>query len=1172
MRPLIILLIATAPIFISLVVPLAAQSATGSASHPVIEKNNYIIRFSPRIGSYSLYKREVGRNRLVRLINDREPRSTYIAVALNGKAYTLGRNTRYLASKSERLTLLTDGGFISWKLPQRVSVKYYIRVLNESSLTSYIRLNIIIENAATVSHNVGLFHMFDIANNNLGLPAFSLPDGDVFRETILDSSQVPYFVQTSYNAYFYLDVRGASRPDRVILANWTKLHEAGWNYGFQLSGQGFGYNLYDSNNPALGVYYDSRPLPARQSRSYVLYLALDRIPSFSNVRELGEAQIVADSQLRDNSLDSNISTEPNLPKEEILEPVSEIETQKNLLTEELLRDLITEQRRSNDLLEQVKESGLAAVEVESDKNRLEESNNSERDSLGLVDPLYDIPAVTEVDIQALNLLYQSENKRFTQLQSLQEYLEVNQEQQEQKLESISLYSEFSSPAENLQVWRIQQVRMLGQLENWDTYLVHVVAQLPENLQQNPEIIKFHNNLRDLRLAVKELSEYWTPLIHRIENTWEDWQAGRVGEPPVRISELLYRSQKKLAVYMNELSDMARYSSGVQQRMQTGLYGELSHTLLAVREHLVQVDLILQQLYGDFSEQSKQVNELQGVTATLQKSLFLNERELLSSRREVAVIEAQLQVVFSNIGLLEQWQKDIELNQSLLAYDSSRKEQEIKELLQKISMRIDELNQILEGLQDAQSGVQAQLEQIARVLDTGLNMQTLVGLLSLIPLYQEQNFIAKFLWQNVWSEQDMKSYRGRTVQLLNPYPEISGDNSTLRNKMSDIVRPQIDENELYNAFQGFPKSSETPLPNSQQNNNESGSSILIPDASSGQYYNDSYPRVVPQTGPGAPIVPKENVIIPNNSNVISPTFNYAGQPVSPQILDPKDSQNSNVIPPASEVRGNYTGEPVSPKILDPEDSRRGSSSYSVIVEPKPDKQKYDNSTVIHPTSERRGNYTGEPVSPKILEPNNLLNGEAVIAQPTDYGTGTGTAKLEPQSSDLSIPKSKIISPNTESIEGRDNQLRYRGVEAQPALAPNEGLNNSRPLSREGDISSAGDMPYPPGGSNGGLFITESNTLIPGSTIGQKEQVLPPNAGEAIPIDRPEMLEPNLVLPDKKPNRISRPQQPISQDPYRDVKNFIQDVDSRLKKKKWTDESVNGSQKRWLYLQEKYNIPK
>ena len=468
---------------------LYAQVSVTGTNNPVVEKNNYIIRFSPNTGSYSLYKREVGKNRLVRLINDREPRSTYIAIALNGRVYTLGRSTRYLANKAERLTLLTDGGAMFWKLPQKINVKYYVRILSESSLTSYIRLNIIVENSASITQSVGLFHMFDIANNNLGLPAFSLPDGDVFRETILETSQVPYFVQTSYNAYFYLNVRGSTRPDRVILANWTKLHEAGWNYGFQLNSQGFGYNLYDSNNPALGLYYDARPLSARQSRSYVIYLAFDSVPSFTNLQEFHDPQVLNSAPIEAKPIqDKPVAEEPAPAPTQ-----PEVPPAKESLTDELLRQLLVEQRRNNQLLEERRQASAARAKdqanqanpaaVPADQTVQAEPQSKTQDSdKSQAETLY----LPSIDIEALNLLYRSESKRFFQLQALEDNLGVAQELQQSELRQLAPYRQLRSPEEELQAWRVQQIRLSGQLDNWNTYLVNIMAQLPKGLHQQPK--------------------------------------------------------------------------------------------------------------------------------------------------------------------------------------------------------------------------------------------------------------------------------------------------------------------------------------------------------------------------------------------------------------------------------------------------------------------------------------------------------------------------------------------------------------------------------------------------------------------------------------------------------------------------------------------------------------
>ncbi|WGK68555.1 hypothetical protein P0082_08695 [Candidatus Haliotispira prima] len=996
---------------------IAAQVSVTGTNNPVVEKNDYIVRFSPRTGSYSLYKREVGKNRLVRLINDREPRSTYIAVALNGRVHTLGRSTRYLAGKSERMILLSDGGAMSWKLPKRINVKYYVRVLSESSLTSYLRLNIIVENASSVTQSVGLFHMFDVANNNLGLPAFSLPDGDVFRETILEARQVPYFVQTSYNAYFYLDVRGSTRPDRVILANWTKLHEAGWNYGFQLNSQGFGYNLYDSNNPAMGVYYDARPLSARQSRSYVLYLAFDAVPSFSNFNEFDDAQVL----LRETPDDEPVveEREPKSPDPVYIQESVPV-YRDNSETDDLLRELIAAQRRNNELLEQYEEPAAAAAPT------VVLSPQSKQDSVVTTRFLPDI------DIQALNLLYNSENKRFAQLGIWQDNLEVEQKLHQAKLQQISPYRALRSPEESLQAWQVQQTRLLGQLDNWNTYLVNILARLPEPLHNEPEVIKFHNNLRDLRLTFKELSDQWTPLIQRVEATWNDWQSGKVGEPAKRISDSFYRNQQALAGYMNELSDLARYSNGVQQRLEVPLaplYGEMSNTLLAVRERVTDINEIIQKLYQEFSDYAEQSNVQIDIKARLQKNLFSNEQQVKSSRREIGSIEGQLQVAFSNIRILEQWQEAVDLQKSRMAYDPYRKERDIKELLQQIGAKIDGRNQTLQALQRAQNDLQSELDvqQIVKITfakspqKSGESGGLWVSAEGYRPAkdyrpaksYQPakgHRAMPEILEQalNAWAGSgriatnrvsDPFGYGGndrQPVQLVNPYPYKSGE-STPRNKMADTVRPQVNENELYNALKGFPDEGAPPLPERRRERKVE----VIAGRAKNQAPTSGRPKykVVTNSETSGPIIPDSDAVGPGSSVAVTPSSNTSG--------------------------GIYDRQSVRPKTLVPGNNRARSQSSSVVSPPygvlNPGEQSIRSALPPSPSDQGYRDRRSRTVTPSRGQ-NSLLKGNdsQALDRPGDRRTNLsspGITPLGPQYRNLlSRQSGQVISRSAEGLKG------------------------------------------------------------------------------------------------------------------------------------------------------------
>ncbi|MEM9424662.1 MAG: hypothetical protein AAF975_07745, partial [Spirochaetota bacterium] len=527
---------------------------------------------------------------------------------------------------------------------------------------------------------------------------------------------------------------------------------------------------------------------------------------------------------------------------------------------------------------------------------------------------------------------------------------------------------------------------------------------PESLHTQVEIIKFHDNLRDLRLALKETSEQWLSLIERIESTWKDWQAGEVGEPPRRLSDSLYRNQQELASYMNELSDLARYSNGAQQRVGAPLgplYGEMSQTLLTSRQRLSDISEILQRLYQEFSAYAEQGKVQLGFRARLQRALFGHEQELQSSDRALSAIQSQLEVVFGNIRLLEQWQENITLNQTRLAYDPERKDREIKELLQQISLKIDGHEQTLQKLQTSQNELQSELDQYQVVKVAHSHSR----------LLRRDELLERLLPQLLEDRADL-GYTGHTVQLVNPYPYDSSE-STLRNKMWDTVRPQIDENELYNALQGFPDTTEAPLPNR-----------------AGEQGSEAITEILPERNRD-PVIPLLTVM-PSTSTAVPPNSQNGGnsRSIRPQTLTAKNEggfqRGGSVVAPQSQ---NLSGGPDSSRTVVPDSRRAG--------------QVLEQGSVVAPQSQ---NLSGGPDSSRTVLPENSLLSPSGIREIDDRRI-------------ISRPADEA-NPGNKSTDTINLPYRNRFEEQQSVLAPTDhpnyvGRSDSSTLQLRGpEVSNSG----------------------------------------------------------------------------------------------------------------------
>ncbi len=198
------------------------------------------------------------------LLSDKDPRTSFVSLAIGNKVYRLGESSEFRGSVER-----TDGGarFV-WTSPMlRVTEDFSFVSSAGSPLADGVRIDLVLKNVSQQSLTVGVRYLFD---TSLGEPSYvhfrtdKIPE--ISRELTLakDDRALSWISPLvgdpeQFGLMCMLSGEGISVPDRVVFANWKRLSDASW--GYETSGtRNFNLLPYSVNDSAVSHYFDPRPL------------------------------------------------------------------------------------------------------------------------------------------------------------------------------------------------------------------------------------------------------------------------------------------------------------------------------------------------------------------------------------------------------------------------------------------------------------------------------------------------------------------------------------------------------------------------------------------------------------------------------------------------------------------------------------------------------------------------------------------------------------------------------------------------------------------------------------------------------------------------------------------------------------------------------------------------
>lgn len=249
---------------------LIAASAAGAQE---LSSGRMLVRIDPRNGRFTVhYMADVARRQFVALLDDKEARTSFPTLYLDQRAIRLGEAPEF------RVTVSTEQGaaLISYRSSTAV-VRQRIEFATSpgASAADGIAVSFEIENISDRDMQVGLRYLLDTWLGEREGSHFVLPSAGVLSgETLLAGDyDERHIVSPGSGAALYLPFHApATRPDRVVAANWKRLSDAAWAMDVNAS-RGFTLMPYSINDSALALYFEPRTLRGGERRSIAVLLS-----------------------------------------------------------------------------------------------------------------------------------------------------------------------------------------------------------------------------------------------------------------------------------------------------------------------------------------------------------------------------------------------------------------------------------------------------------------------------------------------------------------------------------------------------------------------------------------------------------------------------------------------------------------------------------------------------------------------------------------------------------------------------------------------------------------------------------------------------------------------------------------------------------------------------------
>jgi hypothetical protein len=205
---------------------------------------------------------------------DRDKKTSFLAVSVNGTEYRLGDASQfkmYLRGTQTRPVLAFESQFLS------VTEEFSFIRTASSGISNGIRIDIKIENWGDRKQDVGARFLVDTFLSEKTDPNFRTDARPIGSETIVDrTTQDQWWISTNdkYGLMGSIFVDGIDAPEFIHFANWKRLSSANFKMEY-IPGRNFNSLPFSIRDSSVCYYLDIRPVERWQSRRFTVLLAAD---------------------------------------------------------------------------------------------------------------------------------------------------------------------------------------------------------------------------------------------------------------------------------------------------------------------------------------------------------------------------------------------------------------------------------------------------------------------------------------------------------------------------------------------------------------------------------------------------------------------------------------------------------------------------------------------------------------------------------------------------------------------------------------------------------------------------------------------------------------------------------------------------------------------------------
>jgi hypothetical protein len=237
------------------------------------------------LGRYSLYfMTGTNRTQYEPFFVDQDPRTSFLTLILNDRAYRLGEVSTF---KTRIGGTLTQPALIFESPDLLITQEFSFISTYGSALCNGVRINICIENRGE-QVVAGLRLLLDTSlgeGREPGVP-FVTDLRQISSETVIDRSDTDrWWISRNDRLGLMGSISGTdlTRPDLIHFANWKRFNDTPWKLSYT-SGRNFNLPPYSIGDSAVCYYFDPRVLTSGESLTISLILAAEDVNGFTLVR------------------------------------------------------------------------------------------------------------------------------------------------------------------------------------------------------------------------------------------------------------------------------------------------------------------------------------------------------------------------------------------------------------------------------------------------------------------------------------------------------------------------------------------------------------------------------------------------------------------------------------------------------------------------------------------------------------------------------------------------------------------------------------------------------------------------------------------------------------------------------------------------------------------------